>query len=183
YLDGVVEPGFCARVLEAFGVATLVAELERIDRHLRDFDVFVMAVIEQVREARGRAHAHVIIGARDDELVCLQIFVEDELSGLRAFHPQILRHLALEETAYLRPDDVGDPVHRDALARVCSILAPRTPAASDAMRSVTAETVLEVALPSASRLVRTASTSAEPTTTPSAPCAIRRACSAFFTPD
>src|SRR5262249_57607235 len=101
-----------------------------------------------------------------------QIFVEDELPGLRAFYPEILRHLALEEAADLRPDDVGDPVHRDTLARACSILAPRTPAASDAMRSVTAETVGAVALPSASRLVRTAPTRAEPTTTPAAPLAI-----------
>src|ERR1700731_107495 len=181
-LDGVVEPGLGARVLEALGVAPLIAELERIYRHLGDFDLLVPATVEQGREARGRAHTHVIIGARDDELIRFQIFVEDELAGLRALHPQILRHLALEEAAYLRPDDVRDPIHRDALARARSILAPRPPAASDAMRSLTAGTVLAVALPSGSRLVRTASTRAEPTTTPSAPCAIVRACSAFLTP-
>src|SRR5262249_32799632 len=144
--------------------------------------LLVTAGVEQGRKTGGRAHAHVIVRTGDDELVGFQIFVEDELPGLRAFHPEILRYLALEETADLRPDDVGNPIHRDALARVCSTRGPRRPAASDAMRSVTAATVLGVALPSGSRLVRTASTRAEPTTTPSAPWAIVRACSAFFTP-
>src|SRR5262249_61090300 len=98
-----------------------------------------------------------------------QIFVEDELPGLRAFYPEILRHLALEEAADLRPDDVGDPVHRDTLARACSILAPRTPAASDAMRSVTAETVGAVALPAAPRLGGPRPPPAEPHHSPAAP--------------
>ena len=43
--------------------------------------------VEQGREARGRAHAHMIVGAWDDELVRFQIFVKDELPGLRALHP------------------------------------------------------------------------------------------------
>src|SRR5215210_1725780 len=60
--------------------------------------------------------------------------------------------------------------------------APRTPSDSDDTRPATALTVPGVALPPASRLVRTASTRAEPTTTPSAFDAISRALAAVFTP-
>src|SRR5204863_3287769 len=60
--------------------------------------------------------------------------------------------------------------------------APRTPSASAATRSVTAFTVFLVALFCLSRLCFSASTSAEPTTTPSAPLAMARACVAVLTP-
>ena len=56
--------------------------------------------------------------------------------------------------------------------------APRTPSASVADKIGDRRTVAAVGLPSGSRLLRTASTSAEPTTTPSAPSAMARACSA-----
>src|SRR5262249_21991713 len=98
----------------------LVAELEWIDRHIGNVDLLVLTAVEQRCQARGRAHAHVIIRAGDDELVGFQVLVEDKLAGLRAFHPQILRHLALEEAAYLRPDDVGYPIHdRLTESRAC----------------------------------------------------------------
>jgi hypothetical protein len=58
----------------------------------------------------------VIIGDRDDELVRLDILVENELPGIGAFDPQILRHIAaVEKAADLRPDDVGYPVHRGSV--------------------------------------------------------------------
>ena len=56
--------------------------------------------------------------------------------------------------------------------------AERTPAARLATSLVTAPTEAACALPFASRLALSASISAEPTTTPSADCAIARACSA-----
>ena len=111
-LDGVVGAGLGARVLEAVGVAALVAELERIERHLRDRDIEPGLVVEHRLEARRRAHAHVVVGAGDDELVGLDVLVEHELAGLRALDPEIFRRLAArEEVADFRPDDVGDPVH------------------------------------------------------------------------
>src|SRR6516162_2439536 len=60
--------------------------------------------------------------------------------------------------------------------------APRTPRASSATRLTTTVTVFAVALSSRSRLALSAFTSAEPTTTPSAPDAITAACSAVRTP-
>src|SRR5262245_26366772 len=60
--------------------------------------------------------------------------------------------------------------------------APRTPRASSATRLITTVTVFAVALSSPSRLPLSAFTSAEPTTTPSAPDAIIDACSALRTP-
>src|SRR5215510_1319230 len=58
----------------------------------------------------------------------------------------------------------------------------RTPRASSATRLTTTVTVFAVALSSRSRLALSAFTSAEPTTTPSAPDAIVAACSAVRTP-
>src|SRR6516162_3531509 len=60
--------------------------------------------------------------------------------------------------------------------------ARRTPRASSVTRSVTALTVLAVALLLSSRLALIALTSAEPTTTPSALDAMAAACSAVRTP-
>src|SRR5579863_3829255 len=61
-------------------------------------------------------------------------------------------------------------------------LAPRTPCASEAARPATASTVLAVARPPESRLARKASTSAVPTTAPSALAAIPRAASGVRMP-
>src|SRR5262249_13194011 len=63
---------------------------------------------------RGRTHAHVIVRPGNDELVRLEVLVEDHLPGFRAFDPKVLRHLALQKGANLRPDDIGDPVHERA---------------------------------------------------------------------
>src|SRR5262249_45242027 len=64
-----------------------------------------------------RPHAHVVVGAGDDELVGLNVLVENELAGLRTFDPEIFRRLAAREVvADFRPDDVGDPVHDAVLS-------------------------------------------------------------------
>src|ERR1051326_7756654 len=75
-------------------------------------DVDPGLAVEHRLEARLRAHAHVVVRARDDELVRLDVLVEDELARLRTLDPEIFRHVAAgQEVADLRPYDVGDPVH------------------------------------------------------------------------
>ena len=69
-----------------------------------------VAAVEHQLQPRRRADAHVIVGARNDELVGLDVLVEDELAGLRTFDPEIFRRLAAQEAANLRADDVGDPI-------------------------------------------------------------------------
>ena len=111
--DCIVELGFVLGRLEAVGVALAVAELERILRHLGDGNLGILAAVEQERQPLLRVDAHVIVGARDDELVGLEILVEDHLPRLGALHPEVLRQLALggEQVADLGTDDVVDPVH------------------------------------------------------------------------
>src|SRR5262245_37426747 len=61
-----------------------------------------------------RIHSHVVVGAGDNELVGLEVFVKDHLASLRAFHPEIVRYLALrcrQQPADLRADNVVDPIH------------------------------------------------------------------------
>src|SRR5690606_16307974 len=74
-------------------------------------------------QARIRTHAEMIVRARHDELVGLEVLVEDHLAALRALHPEIVRDLALrgQEAADLGTHDVVDPVHARAL------LTPRIP--------------------------------------------------------
>ena len=98
--------------LEAVGVALAVAELERVVGDVAHRHDLVFAVVEQVPQALGRVHAHVVVGAGDDELVGLQVLVEDHLPGVGALHPQVVGHLTLggEQPADLGTDIV-DPVH------------------------------------------------------------------------
>src|SRR6185312_15149206 len=110
-LHRVVEAGLGARVLQAVDVAALVAEAQRIDRHVRQQQVLELAMVEDALEPRRGADAHVIAGGRNDELVRLDVLVEDELAGLRALDPEVLRRLAAQEAADLRTDDVRYPVH------------------------------------------------------------------------
>ena len=46
-MDRIVETGLAARVLQAIGVAALVAELQRIERHVGEMDGGVFLVVEQ----------------------------------------------------------------------------------------------------------------------------------------
>src|SRR6185295_2202545 len=204
-LDGVVQPGLGAGVLDAVDIFALIAKLERIGRHFRQRDVVPSLVVEDRFQPRGRAHAHVIVRAGDDELVGLDVLVEHELPGIRALDPQILRRLAAQDVADFWADDIGEPIHgslrnavnastdsygdpdlaRQAAAIVAysaACFAPRTPCASADTRSATAPTVLGVARPSLSRLARSASTSAVPTTAPLAFSAIARAASGVRIP-
>src|SRR5262252_1905129 len=180
-LECVFQTRLGARVAQPVGIAPLVPELQRIGCDLRYPDVDPGLSVEHRFEARRCAHAHVIVGNRNDELVRLDVFVKHELPRVGAFDPQILRHLApVEKATDLWPDDVGDPVHEVYSAACCRAL--RTPAASSVTSSWTDATVAAVALPAASRLVRTFSTRAEPTTTASASRAITAALAASRTP-
>ena len=116
-----------------------------------------------------------IAGARDDELIGLEIAVEDHLPGFRAFDPHVLRRLALgaENAADLGADEILDPVH------LIYLLTPLGDLAHQRMHGVHG---FGVGLPALVRLSLTALTSAEPTTTPSAFLAMSRACSAVLTP-
>src|SRR5690606_11757579 len=94
-----------------------VTELERIERNAGSLVLRILAAVEEMLEARVRAHAEMIVRARNDELVGLEVLVEDHLAALRAFHPEIVRDLALrgQEAADLGTHDVVDPVHARAL--------------------------------------------------------------------
>src|SRR5262249_62086231 len=110
-LHRILEPGLRARILESLGITALVAELQRIGRDFGNRNVLELAVIEQRLEPGGSAHAHVIVGRRNDELVGFEVLVEYELSGLRTFDPEVLRHFPAQEAADLRTNDVRDPIH------------------------------------------------------------------------
>ena len=99
-------PGLAARILQAVNIAAFVAKPQRVDWHFGQCDVEPGLVVEHRFEPRGRSHAHVVVGAGDDELVRFDILVENELAGLRTFDPEILRHLAAEYAADFRTDDV-----------------------------------------------------------------------------
>ena len=93
--DGVLQVGVGLGGLEAVGVALAVAELERILGHLAHRHDLELAVVEDMLQPLVRVHAHVVVGAGDDELVGLQVLVEDHLPGVGALDPQIVRHLPL----------------------------------------------------------------------------------------
>src|SRR5262249_2783892 len=98
------------------GIALFIAESEWVERHRRDRDIEPGLVVEHRFEPRHRPHAHVVIGAGDNELVRFDVLVEDELSGVRTFDPQIFWRLAAREViADFRPD-AGDPVHDAVLS-------------------------------------------------------------------
>ena len=120
-LDGVVQAGPGARVLDAVGIALLVAEFQGIGSHLRQRDVVPGLVVEDRFQPRHRAHAHVVVRAGDHELVGLDVLVEHELPGIRALDPQILRRLAAQDVADLRPNDVGEPIHVSLRMAIASI--------------------------------------------------------------
>ena len=110
-LDGVVQPGAGARILDAVGIFPLVAEFQGIGHDLGQRDVVPGLVVEDRFQPRHRAHAHVVVRARNDELVGLDILIEHELPRIGALDPQILRRLAAQDVADLRPDHIGEPIH------------------------------------------------------------------------
>ena len=60
-LDRIVQAGLGAGVLEAVGIAALVAELQRVDRHFGHADVEPGLAVEQRLEPRHGAHAHMVV--------------------------------------------------------------------------------------------------------------------------
>ena len=110
-LDGVVQAGPGARILDAVGIFALVAEFQGIGGHLGQRDVEPGLVVEDRFQPRHRAHAHVVVRAGNHELVGLDVLVEHQLPGIGALDPQILRRLAAQDVADFRPDDVGEPIH------------------------------------------------------------------------
>jgi len=75
-------------------VAALIAKLKRIERHLRQDDIFKLTAVEHGLQPLRGADAHVIVRAWNDELVGLNVLVKNELSGFRTFDPEIFRRLA-----------------------------------------------------------------------------------------
>ena len=111
--DGVFQAGLGLRLLEAIGVALLVAELERILDDLGVFQGLVFALVEEIFQPFLGRDLHVVAGSRDDELVGFEVLVEDHLAGLGILDPQIFRHIGApaEHRIDLRADVIGDPVH------------------------------------------------------------------------
>ena len=133
--NGIVQPGLGAGIAEAIGVAALVAEFERIERHVGEIDGLPRAVVEEMGEALPAGHPHVEAGAGNDEVVRLEIAMEDHLAGLGALDPKVLRHFPLgEKVADLRTDDVADPAHFSSSYSAASARAARTPSASSPTR-------------------------------------------------
>ena len=101
-----------ARFLDAIRIALLIAKLQRIGRDIRRRHRFELPAVEKRLQPRVGAHPHVVAGARNDELISLEVFVEDHLSGLRALYPKIAGHLPLlPQAADLWPNNAIDPVH------------------------------------------------------------------------
>src|SRR3546814_8694979 len=64
-------------------------------------------------QAPPRGDPHVEAAVRADPQAVLQLAVENHLAAARALFPEVVRHLRLlYQGADLRPDVVGDPVHR-----------------------------------------------------------------------
>ena len=111
--DRILGIGLLLGFLEPVGIAPLVAEFERIEGCCRKLDRRIGALIEHRSEPDIWRHAHVIAGARDDELIGFEIAIEHHLSGFGAFDPHVLRRLALdaENVADLGANEILDPVH------------------------------------------------------------------------
>ena len=110
--DRVLQLGVALGGLEAVAVALAVAELQRIWSHIAHRHDLEFAAIEEMLQPLVRIHAHVMVGAGNDELVGLEVLVEDHLPGVGAFDPQIFGYVPLggEQAANLGTDAV-DPVH------------------------------------------------------------------------
>src|SRR6478736_2252230 len=142
------------RRLEPVGVALRIAELERVLAHFRRRQQLV-ARVEQLREAGVGADPPVMLAARADVEVRLVFAGEQHLAAARALDPQVLGGFALVAERE-RIADAGEPAHARA-----SLRAEWTASASDAVYSRRCSAAAPPCWP-------TISTSAEPTTTPSA---------------
>ncbi len=83
HLDGVIQSGPGAGILDAVGIAAFVAEFQGIGGHLGQRHVEPGLVVEDRFQPRHRAHSHVVVRAGNHELVGLDVLVEHELPGIR----------------------------------------------------------------------------------------------------
>ena len=99
--------------LEAVGIAFLVAEFQRVDRHAGHADQFVLAFVEEILEPVCRLDLHVVARIGHDPLVRLEIAIKHHLAGLGILDPQILGNLRLvaQDGADFGADEIIDPVH------------------------------------------------------------------------
>ena len=110
---GILEACRGLAVLEAIRIAAPVAELERIDRHVRRGQARIVAAIEDILQALVRRHAIVMTAAGEDELRLLERPAVGHLPATGALLPKVIRRLTTgrEQAPNLRTDDVVDPVH------------------------------------------------------------------------
>src|SRR4029078_8370540 len=95
-------------------ILATVTKLKRVLLHGRYCDLFLLNAVEKMLQSLFGLHPHVMVGARHNELIGLEVFVKDHLPSLGAFHPKIVRDVTLrrrQQPADLRADNVVDPVH------------------------------------------------------------------------
>src|SRR3546814_20405504 len=93
--DGLVGTVLGLGLAQAVAVALAVAELQRVERHLRQLDRLELAVVKQQLQAPPRGDAHVEAAVRADPQAVLQLAVENHLAAARALFPEVVRHLQL----------------------------------------------------------------------------------------
>ena len=181
-----------ARSLQAVGIALLVAEFQRIGGDLGVSSVSNWPSSKKIAQPLLGGDAHVMAGSGDHELVALQVLVEHHLAGVGVLDPEIFGHVAAAEHRIdLRPDVIGDPVHRLVLCRSSgsavemASLAGRSKAggAHAPQRAPGPGRPWRLRLAASGRgTLAIALTIAVPTTTPSAEAPISLACSGVLTP-
>jgi hypothetical protein len=98
--------------LQPVGIAFEVAEFQRVGDRLGQFDAVVCAVVEHHLQPLLHIDPQMMVAMLADEEVFLQVPVENHLSAVRAFEPQIVRLLGLlDQRLEFRPDEIGKPVH------------------------------------------------------------------------
>src|SRR3546814_9602899 len=89
--------------------------IRRPPRSTRTDTLFPYTTLFRSLQAPPRGDPHVEAAVRADPQAVLQLAVENHLAAARALFPEVVRHLRLlYQGADLRPDVVGDPVHRRA---------------------------------------------------------------------
>ena len=106
-------PGLGAVFLQPVAIALVVAEAQRVLRHLRRGQALMRALVEQRRKPLLRADAHMVAALRTDVLRGHEIAVEHHLAAAGAFAPQIVLGRGLGAHQALDPwaDEIGYPVH------------------------------------------------------------------------
>src|SRR6185503_16205702 len=100
-----------AGIFQPVDVTSRETKAARVQPPFWQRDIFKLAAIEHRLQPLRRADRHVVVRAWDDELIGLDVLVKYKLPGLRTLDPEIFRRLTAQETADLRPYEIGDPVH------------------------------------------------------------------------